>query len=210
MSPGAGRPTLALLPGRSKKGLRRAVVAGDRTSTALREEARDEKSQSLTMQRPRNEREMACAWGRLERRSGPQTVTTSLRPCCRLPLGEREGGWRSRSGPKSTKPELPKGPYRNTSSLSSQINFEKKTGGWECMRADRVLLRLCRHAPPRAHASFRLYATRRTRKRPKAPAPDLNIPRIRNVGIIAHIDAGKTTTTERMLFHSGYISHAGG
>jgi elongation factor G len=78
------------------------------------------------------------------------------------------------------------------------------------MRADRVLLRLCRHPPPRAHASFRLYATRRTPKHPKAAAPDLNIPRIRNVGIIAHIDAGKTTTTERMLFHSGYISHAGG
>lgn len=40
-------------------------------------------------------------------------------------------------------------------------------------------------------------------------ASKVNIQKVRNIGIMAHIDAGKTTTTERILFYTGKLHRLG-
>ncbi|KAH9600302.1 Transcription factor [Trypanosoma melophagium] len=43
----------------------------------------------------------------------------------------------------------------------------------------------------------------------KGEALEASIARMRNIGVVAHIDAGKTTTTERMLFYAGVVKRVG-
>lgn len=79
--------------------------------------------------------------------------------------------------------------------------------GWQ--RSSRVLQLSSRQGsffPSQKRLQRRFLSVSRKRQDEGAQT---SIERTRNIGIIAHIDAGKTTTTERMLYYSGHTRRIG-
>ncbi|KAH7030915.1 P-loop containing nucleoside triphosphate hydrolase protein [Microdochium trichocladiopsis] len=63
--------------------------------------------------------------------------------------------------------------------------------------------------PLRSRLSLSRHAVRHIAVPSREAPGDVGVRDLRNIGIIAHVDAGKTTTTEQMLYNSGATRHAG-
>ncbi|CUS07457.1 unnamed protein product [Tuber aestivum] len=76
---------------------------------------------------------------------------------------------------------------------------------WLCLSHSRIASPLGRSILSLKNGPKRFYAA------PSAVGLDapVDLAHTRNIGIIAHIDAGKTTTTERMLYYSGFTRRIG-
>lgn len=74
---------------------------------------------------------------------------------------------------------------------------------WACFRCQHTLKGQLRVSFRYLRVVHRAYSTS------PGSAEITDLSRTRNIGIIAHIDAGKTTTTERMLYYSGFTRRIG-
>lgn len=82
--------------------------------------------------------------------------------------------------------------------------------GWarhSTLNFSRITRTQCRRSSPLPKRSFSICIPLRSIA--QTIADEHHDHRTRNIGIIAHIDAGKTTTTERMLYYSGHTRRIG-